>query len=219
MIVSPGRGYIFVHIPKTGGTALAMALEAKARADDILIGDTPKARRRRHRLKGHPTAGRLWKHSRLADIEGLVPRAAFPRFRVFTIVRNPWERLASYYHWLRVQRFDHPQVHLARALGFEAFLAHPDTGAAFAANPSAAYVTDGAGVEHCALWLRHDRLAAELPRLEALLGMRLPPLPRINVSDRPADWRAAYTDAAAARVAAICAADIARFGWRFAPEG
>ena len=43
MIISPGRGYVFVHAPKTGGTAMALALEARAMADDILIGDTPKA--------------------------------------------------------------------------------------------------------------------------------------------------------------------------------
>jgi hypothetical protein len=73
VIVSPGRGYVFVHIPKTGGTSMALALEARAMKDDILIGDTPKARRRKGRLKGASTAGRLWKHSRLSDIAGLLP--------------------------------------------------------------------------------------------------------------------------------------------------
>ena len=43
MIISRGRGYIFVHIPKTGGTSMAAALEARAMKDDILIGDTEKA--------------------------------------------------------------------------------------------------------------------------------------------------------------------------------
>jgi len=218
MIVSPGRGYVFVHIPKTGGTALALALEARARADDILIGDTPKARRRRHRLKGLVTAGRLWKHSRLADIEGLVARDALAQFRVFTIVRNPWDRLASYYHWLRAQSFAHPAVARARETDFAAFLAHPGTAAEFRANPYARYVQDGAGAEHCALWLRHERLAEDIPRLEALLGLRLPPLERVNHSDRPRDWRALYTDAAAARVADFCAVDVDRFGYRFDPE-
>jgi hypothetical protein len=72
MIISRGRRYIFVHIPKTGGTALTLALEARAMADDILIGDTPKARARRGRLKAVRSAGRLWKHSTLADIDGLL---------------------------------------------------------------------------------------------------------------------------------------------------
>ena len=30
MIISRGRGYVFVHIPKTGGTSLALALESRA---------------------------------------------------------------------------------------------------------------------------------------------------------------------------------------------
>ncbi|MGB0905194.1 MAG: Type II secretory pathway, pullulanase PulA, partial [Mangrovicoccus sp.] len=46
MILSRRRGFLFIHIPKTGGTALALALENHACADDILVGDTPKARRR-----------------------------------------------------------------------------------------------------------------------------------------------------------------------------
>ena len=68
MILSRGRRYIFIHAPKTGGTALSLALEARAMRDDIFVGDTPKARARKGRLKGVETAGRLWKHSTLADI-------------------------------------------------------------------------------------------------------------------------------------------------------
>ena len=83
MIISPGRGYIFVHIPKTGGTSMALALEARAMKDDILIGDTPKAVRRRKRLEKLDAPGRLWKHSRLSDIDGMdgLPDPAF----VFTL--------------------------------------------------------------------------------------------------------------------------------------
>ena len=51
---------------------MAAALEQRAMADDILIGDTPKAKRRRKRLDKLRAKGRLWKHSTLADIEGVV---------------------------------------------------------------------------------------------------------------------------------------------------
>ena len=100
MIVSPGRRYVFVHIPKTGGTSMALALEARAMKDDILIGDTPKARQRRNRLEGLPARGRLRKHARLADLEGWIGPYGLDAMFVYTMVRNPWDRMVSYYHWL-----------------------------------------------------------------------------------------------------------------------
>lgn len=213
MIISPGRGYVFVHIPKTGGTSMAAALEARAMKDDLLIGDTPKARRRKARLQGLTPAGRLWKHSTLADIEGVVDRAAFERMFVFTLVRNPWDRMVSYYHWLLTVGFDHPAVQLAKSLSFSDFLAHPHTGASLAGNPYASYLTDGAGRAH-GHFLRIEQLDADAGPLWDHLGFRLA-LERHNPSQRHRDWRGYYTAESAARLAALCADDIARFGYGF----
>lgn len=217
MIVSRGRRYIFVHIPKTGGTALSLALEARALKDDILIGDTPKARARAARQRGLTARGRLWKHSTLADIDGLVGADEMADFFVLTMVRNPWDRMVSYYHWLKGQSFDHPAVGLARALGFSDFLNHPTTIASLAAWPCGAYVRTAAGQERCDLFVRLEEAEADLAPFEAHLGFRVTPLPRANQSDRPRDWRGLYSDADAGLVAELCAADIARFGYRFEP--
>jgi hypothetical protein len=214
MILSRGRRYIFVHIPKTGGTSMALALEDRAMADDVLVGDTPKARRRRKRLRGIPTAGRLWKHSPLAEAEGLITREEMAELFTFTLVRNPWDRLVSYYHWLRHQTFDHPQVALAQALPFSAFLRHATTERAIRATPYRRYMTDGAGREHYDLYLRLEYWAYDSAPLRAHLGFDLA-LPHSNPSDRAPDWRGYYTDDDAARVAELCAEDIARFGYGF----
>jgi hypothetical protein len=219
MIISPGRRYVFVHIPKTGGTALTLALEARAMKDDILIGDTPKARARRGRVRRLKAAGRLWKHATLRDIDGLVDGPMLDGLFVVTLVRNPWDRMVSYYHWLRGQTFAHPAVGLARTLPFDGFLAHPQTRAAMAAWPASAYVTDARGRERCDLFARFEAMDTDLPAFEAHLGFRLRPLPRTNESQRPRDWRSAYSDVGAALVAEHCAADIARFGYRFDPPG
>jgi hypothetical protein len=217
VILSRGRRYIFIHIPKTGGTALTLALEGRAMRDDVILADTPKGRARRHRIRDVAAAGRLWKHATLADIRGLASDDEIARFFTFTLVRNPWDRMVSYYHWLRAQSFAHPAVALARATDFRGFLEDPATRASLAAHPYASYVTDAAGKERCDLFLRLEHLAEDAGPLEAHLGFRLPAVPVANASERARDWRPYYTDAGAATVAAICAGDIARFGYRFDP--
>lgn len=217
MIVSPGRRFVFAHAPKTGGTALMLALESRARADDILIGDTPKARARKRRLAGLPARGRMWKHSTLADLDGWLSGDDLAGMFVLTLVRNPWDRMVSYFHWLRAQRFDHPAVRLAKGSDFKGFLADPGTQGAMAGWPYAAWVTTAAGVERCDLFARLEALDADLAPFEAHLGWRLTPVARANESDRMRDWRGYYSDDMAALVGRLCAPDIARFGYRFDP--
>jgi hypothetical protein len=214
MIISRQRRFVFVHIPKTGGTAFALAYEARAAKDDILIGDTPKARARAGRWKGVKTAGRVWKHSTLADVVGLVRLQEIEGFHTVTLVRNPWDRLVSYYHWLRVQAFAHPAVGLAKAHDFSGFLNHPQTLASLRLWPYGAYLRLPSGAEKQSLFIRLEHYAEDAKPLEAHLGFALP-LGRVNESDRARDWRGYYSDKDAALVAEVCAEDIARFGYRF----
>lgn len=215
MILSRGRRYIFVHAPKTGGTSLALALEARAMADDVMLGDTPKARKRRHRLKGVDASGRLWKHAMLTDLYGLVSQDEIERFFVFTLVRNPWDRVVSYYHWLKEQSFDHPAVALARQHDFGAFVAHSETVESLRRYPYGRYVTDADGVERADLFIRLEHLREDIAPLEKHLGFSLGDVPHVNSSGRTADFRGYYTDSAAEIVAEACAVDISRFSYRF----
>ncbi|MHA6265045.1 sulfotransferase family 2 domain-containing protein [Arenibacterium sp. CAU 1754] len=218
MIISTGRSFVFVHIPKTGGTSLALALEGRAMRDDIMLGDTPKALKRRRRVKDSQTHGRLWKHATLADIDGLLPPGQLKTLFAFTLVRNPWDRAVSYYHWLREQGFEHPAVTLARDLEFEAFVTHPQTMASFRSNPASSYMRRADGQEQCNAYIRIEHFATDAKPLLDHLGFDLT-LTRQNASDRRADYRSYYSVESAQAIADSCAEDIARFGYSFEPAG
>ncbi|MGB3243494.1 MAG: sulfotransferase family 2 domain-containing protein [Sulfitobacter sp.] len=214
MIISHGRKYVFVHIPKTGGTSLALALEARAMKDDIMLGDTPKALKRRRRVKDAETRGRLWKHSTLSDIDGLVSATDLADMFTFTLVRNPWDRMASYYHWLRGQSFDHPAVALAQDTSFEVFLNDTSTQTAQRAWPAGRYMTDVNGEERCSAYIRLEHFDADAAPLCAHLGFEIK-MEHVNRSGRSAHYADMYSTAMQDIVADCCAADIARFGYSF----
>ncbi len=216
MILSKGRRFLFLHIPKTGGTAFSLAYEARAMKDDILVGDTPKARARKARLRGIKTAGRLWKHSAFSDLTGLTPEDELAALFTLTLVRNPWDRMVSYYHWLRRQSFAHPAVGLARTHDFSGFLNHPQTQTSLRLWPYDAYLRRSDGSPQPALFVRLEAYADDIAPFERHVGFRLP-LIRVNASDRALDWRPHYTDADASLLADLCAQDILRFGYRFDP--
>jgi len=214
MIISPGRRYIFAHMPKTGGTSLASALEERAQKDDILIGDTPKALRRKGRLASFTAAGRLWKHSTLADIEGVVTPDKMQEWFVVTLVRNPWDRIVSYYSWARGRSFDHPVVGLAKSLEFEQFAKKPAVLRSLKANPVAAYTTDRRGVDHANLVARLEHLETDLKPLWDHLGFELA-IPHLNKSERERDYRSYFDADTHDAVAEVCQGDIETYGYCF----
>ena len=214
MIVSLGRKYIFVHAPKTAGTSMALALEERAMKDDIMLGDTPKAVKRRRRLKDTQSRGRLWKHATLADIDGLITPQDLEGLFAFTLVRNPWDRMVSYYHWLQVQTFNHPAVSLAKQVTFHEFSQSGVIASSMKSSPARHYMTNAQGVEHCNAYIRIEHFAQDAAPLVDHLGFDLD-LGHANRSERQADYHSYYDAKTRQAVAAACAEDIERFGYAF----
>jgi len=213
MILSRGRKYVFIHIPKTGGTSLAMALEARAMKDDIMLGDTPKALKRRRKVNQVQAAGRLWKHSKLVDLVGLIDPVEVADLHVVTLVRNPWARLVSYYHWLQKQSFDHGAVERAKAMDFSQFVSDTETQSSIKNNSYSSY-TSLPNVTISPDFIRLEAFDEDSAAFQAHLGFKLE-LPHLNSSQAVTDYRTFYTKATQALVAQMCAEDIQKFGYSF----
>lgn len=215
MIISPSRKFLFVHIPKTGGTSFSQAYEARSRPDDILIGDTAKAKKRRHRLDRTGAPGRVWKHSTLADIEGMAGVGDLDSYFICTMVRDPWDRVFSLYHWLRAQSFDHFAVGIAKQTEFNEFLGDKDVMKMLSRDAANTYVTDRQGKLVCNAFIRLEHLESDLKPVWDWLAIDLSPLPKVNASGRPIDSRAAYDPQMVTRVGRWFAQDIEQFDYRF----
>ncbi len=211
MIWSRLNRFLFIHQAKTGGTAVTLALEPHLAPGDVVLGDTPGAR-------AFPppegTPGNLWKHARLSDLAALVPAAELAETHVFTVVRNPFDRMVSFYAWAQGQRFRHPMVDAAKALTFSQFVRERHVVAAVKGSPTAACTCDASGVERCRTFLRFETLEADLVALGRVLGLTIGPLPRVNESPRD-QYREYYRPRDVEHVQWMCWADIDRFGYSF----
>jgi len=102
MMIDKERRFIFIHIPKTGGTSVETFFMPSER-DRIrnIYGNTP--------LQSDNQA-----HLKFYHLQIQYPRLNFDKYFKFTVVRNPWDRVVSnFFHSKREHRQD-----LRKFLGF-----------------------------------------------------------------------------------------------------
>ncbi len=93
MIWSPSRKLCFIHIPKTGGTSIEIAYEPQIRFGDVMLAAW--------RLGLDVSYGKylhVGKHSPAIRIAQLVGRQEFNACFSFAVVRDPVDRMVSYYN-------------------------------------------------------------------------------------------------------------------------
>jgi hypothetical protein len=123
MIVSFSRKFVFVHTPKTAGESITLALCPFLSADDVVLCPP-----RHEQPPGFERPRGAYKHARLAHLRasfGFGP--AIADFYSFGFVRNPWDRIVSYYQFLSRRNFArhvetgnpyHPCWHWTKDLDF-----------------------------------------------------------------------------------------------------
>ncbi|TVP61456.1 MAG: sulfotransferase family protein [Nodularia sp. (in: Bacteria)] len=117
MAISHRHKFIFVHIPKCGGTSIEKALctftkldlmnprllsEEEIKEKNLLLGGSL------HRLERHLSA---------IEIKTLIEKQEFEDYFKFSIVRNPFSRLVSFYNFvLKNKNPDHTKLQVKLVL-------------------------------------------------------------------------------------------------------
>jgi hypothetical protein len=193
MPVSHEHRFVFVHIPKTGGTSVEAALGVHGdwRFEDR---ETLFGRIRSPDLvaRGFPT--RFLQHLTLPEIRSLLPD--HEEYFSFAFVRNPWDRMVSTWSHPDGQlvRMAHNRNVELRGLPFEEFLARTADLEHVHLRPQHEFVLDEAGRPLVDFVGRFETIAADFREVCRRIGVERR-LPHRNRSDRPVrDYRDAYTE-------------------------
>lgn len=180
--------FVFVHINKTGGSSVERALRLPFRHDTAL------------------------------EIRRQIGERRWAKRFSFTIVRNPWDKVVSHYHY-RVQT---DQTGLkAEPIGFEEWVKraygdrdprYHDTPKMF--MPQSEWVSDEEGRIIVDFIGRFENLAADFRTICERIGRRAE-LPHLKKSRQGRDYRGAYSDETAEIVGRYFAKDLENFGYGF----
>ncbi len=205
MLICDGPRFLFVHVQKTGGSSLAAALTSSLPHVRPFLGTHDHASQARDAL-----GDAFWSYFR------------------FAFVRNPWDRLVSWYSMIVQQSRGRPRESLHRlwryvldtSSTFDEFVLRctdtiddVDGRKSFLYN-QLDYLSDAEGNLLVDFVGRYESLDADARQVFRRLGLPAAELPRLNRSRR-ADYRDYYTARTQDVVAERYRRDIEHFGYRF----
>ncbi len=196
MVISPRAKCIFVHIQKTGGASI----------ESLLMSHDPNVR-------ANAQDGR---HIPAREIRALVPAAIWNESFKFAFVRNPWDRLVSWYHMcMQVPTPNRFAAYIRQnAPTFGDFITRTTTGmGARTTRNQLDYVSGDNGELIVDFIGRYEQLQSDLDTVGERLGFPAT-LPHLNRSAHR-DYREYYTTETREIVAARFARDVQQFGYRF----
>ena len=218
MILSQSHNFIFVHVPKTAGTAMTSALEPFGVYPPRTIC---KSLLRRLPIKESPDSVYLRKHETAAGVRRKLGEDVFDRYHRFAVVRNPYDHAVSHYEFMKQFRIPKIAEKVAN-MSFSDYLRYRmkppfwnDT--FFARLPNQAYfLTDTSGNLLVHRLLRFETLADDFDKLVTDLGLGDVSLHRENETISRADkrpWQSYYDGECVALANQLYAEDFRLLGY------
>ncbi len=202
-MISTTNGFLFIHVPKTGGNAIQRVL-LPVSDDHIALLNPMHDGVERFEIRSPRLS--IHKHSSLEDYRKQLEPATFSRLTKITCVRNPWDRCVSFFF------SPHRGPVTWSPSAFEQFIETT-------VKPHRDFLVPseqgGDPFDNVDIVLRFENLDEDFARLCDRLEIGRHALPRVNASQRT-HYRYYYTtDQAIELVAEKFADEIARFGYSF----
>lgn len=206
MLISDDKRFLFIHVPRTGGTSVAAALQSLA------LARPPAGWASLLRCLRLPCAYRrvrFGRHCSLRSAQALLPAGLFASCFKFAFVRDPWDRIASAYAAL-LRDPNHRRHRRAARLGFGAYV---EREAPRVLKNQVDLLVDSTGRLGVDFVGRFETLAQDFAAVCERLGARAE-LPHLNGGDRR-DYRSFYDGASRDAVRRHWSRDIDAFGYEF----
>ncbi|RMD68052.1 MAG: sulfotransferase [Gammaproteobacteria bacterium] len=218
MLIHHRHGFLFVHIPKTGGTSIRAALAPLRFRDPLYWLMFPC--HKLSRLTGHRLGTKFPRHAKAIAAREMLPREVFDGLFKFAFVRNPWDLQVSSYHHLRRER-PHLIAHVKDFRDFVRYKLDPERPPQFHLDVSSEkqvdYLRDLSGAMIVDFVGRYERLEEDFAEVCRRIPIPPRPLPHRRKAKGRGDFRRYYDSATADLVAQRFAEDIETFGYRFEP--
>ena len=200
-MISLQKRFLFVHIPKTAGNSIQSAL--RDYSEDQLVA-LRKEQDGIERFGLRNPRYTIKKHSTLSEYHDALGDEQFRNLYKFTCVRNPWDRMVSYYFtptqkpetWSRKEF----RETISKAVSVSDYL-RLDNG-------------EGDPFANVDCIIRFENLANDFRTLCNAIGISPPALPQYNRSNRE-HYSKYYDDQLRELVRARFAAEIERFNYSF----
>lgn len=211
MLISFSHKFVFVHIPKTGGTSIRAALQRYHPFDQAMGNGRMQSLRDQYQAK--LDAAGIFSHSAIRVAPLVLSQESLDTFYKFAVIRNSWEWVVSLYVYIK--RFQgHPQHESVKDMSFEEYLDWCFVQDHRPCQLQCKYVTDESGRMAVDFCCRFERLGEDFAQVCEKLGLTDVALPHLN-KYRTRQYSDYYTPATRDLVHEYCREDVERFGFAY----